>query len=67
MTLNTLVCHFFFQVEDVDEPEEPKGSQEDDSIENDKMIKQAGAKAKKATTADTKGKGKASGGAKGKK
>ncbi|EIM85335.1 DNA replication factor C large subunit [Stereum hirsutum FP-91666 SS1] len=56
-----------FDVEDVDEPEEPKGSQEDDSIENDKMIKQAGAKAKKATTADTKGKGKASGGAKGKK
>lgn len=66
MTLNTLVCHFS-QVEDVDEPEEPKGSQEDDSIENDKMIKQAGTKAKKATTADTKGKGKASGGAKGKK
>lgn len=48
----------------MDEPEEPKASQDDDDIENDKLIKQAGAKAKKA---DTKGKGKATGGAKGKK
>lgn len=51
----------------MDEPEEPKATQDDDDIENDKLIKQAGAKAKKVPTADAKGKGKAAGGAKGKK
>lgn len=53
-------------MEDV-EDDKPKSSQDDDDIENDKLIKQAGVKAKKRATADAKGKGKAAAGAKGKK